>query len=75
MKYEQIEAERYRFKELNRELTETSKKFLGYLESGILIRDISKDSEPGWALEMMTFVSDLKDLQEAISKAEEAHRE
>ena len=52
------------------ELAETAKKFIGYLESGTLIRDISKDHEPGWALRMMQFVDDLRKLQEAIRKAE-----
>ena len=58
-------------KELCAELAETAKKFLSYLESGTLIRDISKDHEPGWVLRMMEFVCDLKKLQEAIAKAEE----
>ena len=57
------------------ELAATAKKFLGYLESGTLIRDISKDHEPGWAFKMMQFVNDLKKLQEAIAKAEAGEQE
>ena len=44
--------------------------FWATLESGTLIRDISKDHEPGWAVKMMQFVDDLRKLQEAICKAE-----
>ena len=64
-------VERDQLKELCAELAETAKKFLSYLESGTLIRDISKDHEPGWAVKMIQFVNDLKKLQEAIAKAEE----
>ena len=70
MTNKQIAAENNRLKELNGELAEIAKKFLGYLESGTLIRDISKDSEPGWHLRMMTFVCDLKKFEEVISKVE-----
>ena len=64
-------ADAARLEELCAELAETAKKFLGYMEAGTLIRDTSKDREPGWALRMMGFVIDLKNLQEAIAKAEE----
>ena len=63
-------ANAVRLEELCAELAGAAKKFLSYLESGTLIRDISKDHEPGWAFRMMQFVGDLRTLQEAIRKAE-----
>ena len=53
-------ANAVRLEGLCAELAATAKKFLGYLDSGTLIRDISKDHEPGWAFKMMQFVDDLK---------------
>lgn len=40
------------------------------LEDGTLVRDISRDGKPNWALEIVELVSDLNKIQLAIAKAE-----
>ncbi len=52
------------------ELLEACKWFMDALETGLLVRDITKDSEPSWAIKMLSFVKELQDAQAAIAKAE-----
>jgi len=52
------------------ELLEAAKAVYELIESGWLVRDISKDSEPDFALRQIEPVRKLKMLNEAIAKAE-----
>lgn len=52
------------------DLLEACKFFMASLESGLLVRDISKDGSSTWALSMMAFVRDLAKAQAAIYKAD-----
>lgn len=51
------------------ELLESLQWLFGEIESGNLVRDISKDAESGFALRMMSFVTNLGKAQAAIAKA------
>ncbi len=52
------------------ELLEACKWFLAQLESGMLVRDITKDAEPMWGTRMMRFVAGIGNAARAIAKAE-----
>jgi len=52
------------------ELLEALKLLFSYVESGELVRDISRDGHVDWSLRMMHFVTDLNRVQSAIAKAE-----
>ena len=63
------EAERDRLKELCGELLVACKNYMENLEAGILVRDITRDHESGWAIRMLTFTTELEECQNAIAKA------
>ena len=46
--------------------------FLSGLDNGDLVRDITKDHRPDWALKMMHFVRDLTKAQQALAQWEAA---
>jgi hypothetical protein len=46
--------------------------FMGWLESGMLVRDITKDGQSGWTLNMMHFVKDLGEIGAVIQRAKKA---
>ena len=52
------------------ELLEACKLLWNHIEKGTLVRDITKDAAPEWALLMVKFVADLNKVQAAIAKAE-----
>lgn len=52
------------------ELLEACKWFVGALETGLLVRDITKDGQPDWSIKMLSFVKELQNAQTAIAKAE-----
>lgn len=52
------------------ELLEACKMFMDCLDSGVLVRNIENDAEPGFAVEMMEFVMGLNKAQAAIENAE-----
>jgi len=54
------------------ELLHSLKTLFCWIEDGTLVRDISKDAEPKFALRMMTFVHELGMAKAAIDKAEAA---
>ena len=56
--------------EINQELLNGCKFFMAALESGMLVRDITKDAAPDWSIRMMEFVRDLSKVQLAITNAE-----
>jgi len=43
--------------------------FMGHLQTGFLVRDISKDGQSGFAMSMMSFMGELQKAQAAITKA------
>lgn len=43
--------------------------FLDALDNGVLIRNIDSDDDPGWAIKMLHFVSDLREAAWAVKKA------
>ena len=51
------------------ELVEACQFFITALDTGLLIRDISKDSQSDWALKMIDFARQLEKAQTAIAKA------
>ena len=65
-------AERDRLKELCGELLVACKNYMENLEAGILVRDITRDHESGWAIRMLTFTTELEECQNAIAKATES---
>jgi hypothetical protein len=52
------------------DLLAACKWFVAQLESGALVRDITKDAQPDWANRMMHFTLDLQKAVRAIAKAE-----
>lgn len=46
------------------------KRVMELLNSGVLVRDITKDGGPNWAPRMMELVRDMQSWQMAIAKAE-----
>jgi len=52
------------------ELYAAVKMFLDHLESGVLVRDITKDGTEEWAPNMLRLVFDLQKAQDAVLKAE-----
>lgn len=42
-------------------------------EDGRIVRNISNDGKPDWALRMLTFTQELQTVQAAIDRAEAAH--
>lgn len=58
--------ELYRMQTENAGLKESLKKIFGYMDSGVLIRDISKDHESDWPIKMLRFQIDLKEAYDKI---------
>ncbi len=57
--------------QLKADLTEAVaalEKFFGWLESGLIVRDITKDQAPDWPIKMMHFVKDLTEIQALTAK-------
>lgn len=52
------------------DLLEACEFFFGAIESGEIVRDISRDGEPDWALRMVRFTAKLGKAQAVIAKAE-----
>lgn len=52
------------------DLLASLKDLLNDIDTGLLVRDITRDGEPGWALHMMDFVGRLQAAQAAIARAE-----
>ena len=52
------------------DLLATCKWFIAELESGNLVRDISRDAQADWPMRMMRFTLDLQKAVSAIAKAE-----
>lgn len=52
------------------ELLEAAKDIKAMIDSGLLVRDITKDGQSKWALEMMKFVMRYQKFVGAITKAE-----
>jgi|ERR1700734_2573655 len=48
------------------------KRVMELLDAGVLVRDITKDTNPDWGMEMMGLVRDLTEWQSAIAKASAA---
>lgn len=57
--------------DLVRVYREANQIFIELLESGWLVRDISRDSQPGWILEQLKFVPKLAEANAAEEKAKE----
>lgn len=53
------------------ELLESLEALFGYISEGFLVRNISTDKDPDFALRMLPFVMDLKKAEAAIQKAKE----
>jgi len=53
------------------ELLEAAKAVYQLIESGVLVRDTSKDHEPDWVMKQFPLVKGLAKLKAAIEKAEE----
>ena len=49
------------------DLLEALKALMNDIDSGVLVRDITHDGEPGWSIRMMDFVGRLKAAQAAIA--------
>ncbi len=54
------------------QLEEALKQFMSWLESGLLVRDITHDYQFDWPLKMMQFVNELNKIQ-ALLKTEAAN--
>ena len=54
------------------ELLEACKSFIQKLESGEIVRDISRDAERDWPMRMMYFTASLQKAVSAVEKAERA---
>ena len=54
---------------LNRDLVDALEKFMSWLDEGSLVRDITKDAEPNWAIKMLHFFNDLNKAKTALAKA------
>lgn len=52
------------------ELLSSLKALIADIDSGLLVRDITRDGEPGWSMHMLAFVQRLQAAQAAIAKAE-----
>jgi hypothetical protein len=52
------------------DLLEALKELMGDIDSGVLVRDVTRDREAGWAIEMLAFVKRLHAALAAIAKAE-----
>jgi hypothetical protein len=55
---------------INGQLLAALKSIMSHLDSGVLVRDVSRDGEPGWAIRMLPLVGDLQSAAVAIAKAE-----
>ena len=64
------ENEIIRLRASNTRLLAALKLLFGYVESGELVRDVTKDGHVDWSLRMMHFVKDLNTVQTAIAEAE-----
>lgn len=51
-------------------LLKSCKWFMKQLDDGVLVRDISRDGEPGWSLRMLKFTASLSEVSIAIEEAE-----
>jgi hypothetical protein len=40
------------------------------IDSGLLVRDVTRENRPGWSMEMLAFVQRLQAAQAAIAKAD-----
>lgn len=47
------------------------KAMLHDIETGVLVRDITRDDQPNWSMEMLAFVQRLQAAQQAIAKAQQ----
>lgn len=54
-----------------RALLAAAKWMFGAIESGELVRDISRDGDPDWTMRMMKFTVELSKAQTAITRAEQ----
>ena len=52
------------------ETLEALKDVFALIEEGFLVRDVSRDADPLWALDSIRFITRLKDAYAAIAKAE-----
>ncbi len=52
------------------DLLEACKWFMAQLETGSIVRDITKDGSPAWASQMARFVMELNKVAAAIARAE-----
>lgn len=68
---EQVAAHLKACTESREELLAALKGLMSDIDSGLLVRDITRDSEPGWAMNMLAFVGRLHAAQSAIARAEE----
>ena len=53
------------------ELLAALKAVLSDIDSGVLVRDVTRDGQPGWAMTMIAFVQRLQAAQRAVLKADE----
>lgn len=53
------------------ELLQALKGLLDDIDSGLLVRDVTRDGAPGWTTHMLAFVERLRRAQAAVLKAEE----
>lgn len=65
-----ISAEVDRLRAERAELLAALKSVMSDIDNGVLVRNVSRDGEPNWSLEMLSFVRRLQECQHAIAKAE-----
>lgn len=63
-------AEFIRLQESHAEMLEALRGMLRLMDDGLLVRDISRDHEPGWAVRQMPLVMGIKRAQTALANAE-----
>ncbi|TET95026.1 MAG: hypothetical protein E3J26_03495 [Candidatus Zixiibacteriota bacterium] len=68
----EITAERDRLIQKNAKQKESLQFFVTSIETGLLVRDITKDNKPDWALKMMEFIKQLQKAQAALAKEPES---
>ena len=52
-------------------LVDSLDKVMTWLDDGLLVRDISKDAAPDWAIKMLRFVSDLNTIKAVLERAKD----
>lgn len=61
-----LERELASLKKQNMQLKGSLTKIFNHMDNGVIVRDVSKDHEPGWAVAVLHLAMDLKEAKELL---------